>query len=171
MHEVETLVGQRILGLTLGYEDLNDHDALRQGPAAGRGAGPLGEAPSDDCEPLAGKSTLNRLELAAAARLDRKHRKVVALRALRRAAGGVVRERFRAPPMLVLDLDATDVPLHGGQEGRFYHGYYREDCYLPLLVFCGAEPLLVRLRSAAVDAAEARLGRAGGPAARALARA
>ena len=77
VHEVETLVGQRILGLTLGYEDLNDHDALRKDPLLGAVLGRL-EKRRDDCEPLAGKSTLNRLELAAAARLDRKHRKVVA---------------------------------------------------------------------------------------------
>ena len=154
VHEVETLVGQRILGLTLGYEDLNDHDALRKDPLLGAVLGRL-EKRRDDCEPLAGKSTLNRLELAAAARLDRKHRKVVAdFGRFDALLAELFAERFRAPPKeLVLDLDATDVPLHGGQEGRFYHGYYREYCYLPLLVFCGAEPLLVRLRSAAVDAA------------------
>ena len=172
VHEVETLVGQRILGLTLGYEDLNDHDALRKDPLLGAVLGRL-EKRRDDCEPLAGKSTLNRLELAAA-RLDRKHRKVVAdFGRFDALLAELFAERFRTPPKeLVLDLDATDVPLHGGQEGRFYHGYYR-GVLLPAAVG------VLRRRAAARAAAQrrrrrgrrrrARLGRAGGPAARALA--
>ncbi len=154
VHDVETLVLQRLYGLALAYEDLNDHEDLRRDSAlqavAGRTTPRRG-----DCAPLAGKSTLNRLELAAAGRNDEKARKIVVdTERLDRLLVALCVESFRsAPGEVVLDLDATDIPLHGDQEERFYHGYYREYCYMPLLFLIGQQPVLVRMRSAARDAA------------------
>ena len=154
VHEVETLVLQRLYGLALAYEDLNDHEDLRRDPAlqavAGRTTPRRG-----DCAPLAGKSTLNRLELAAAGRDDQKARKIVVdTRRLDELLVALCVESYAtAPKEVVLDLDATDIPLHGDQEERFFHGYYREYCYMPLLFLIGRHPVLVRLRSAARDAA------------------
>ena len=162
VHDVETLVLQRLYGLALGYEDLNDHEELRRDPAlqavAGRTTPRRG-----DCAPLAGKSTLNRLELAAAGRCDAKARKVVVdTRRLDRLLVALCVESYASEPEeVVLDLDATDIPLHGTQEERFFHGYYREHCYMPLLFLIGRDPVLVRMRSAGRDAAagvEADLG-------------
>lgn len=154
VHDVETLVLQRLYGLALAHEDLNDHEDLRWDLAlqavAGRTTPRRG-----DCAPLAGKSTLNRLELAAAGRDDAKARKVVVdTRRLDRLLVGLLVESFASEPEeVVLDLDATDIPLHGDQEERFFHGYYREYCYMPLLFLIGRHPVLVRMRSAARDAA------------------
>jgi hypothetical protein len=119
-HTVQEMVAQRVYALALGYEDLSDHDQLREDPllAVLSGKARVGE------EPLAGKSTLNRLEL-----------------------GG------EAPEQIVLDLDTTDLPLHGHQEGRFFHGYYDSYCYLPLYIFAGEHLLCARLRTADQDAA------------------
>ena len=151
VHPVEALVGQRLLAL--GREDLNDHDRLRQDPAIGAVLGKTEPARSD-CAPLAGKSTLNRLELSAAGALPSKHRKIVAdFDALDPLLVDLFLDSRPAPPEIVLDLDSTDTPLHGEQEERFFHGYYREYCYMPLPVFCGRTPLLARLRSAAEDGA------------------
>ena len=154
VHDVETLVLQRLYGLALGYEDLNDHEHLRRDPAlqavAGRTVPRRG-----DCAPLAGKSTLNRLELAAAGRDDHKARKIVVdTGRLDRLLVALCVESFATEPEeVVLDLDATDIPLHGTQEERFFHGYYREYCYMPLLFLIGRHPVLVRMRSAGRDAA------------------
>lgn len=154
VHEVETLVLQRLYGLALGYEDLNDHEDLRRDPAlqavAGRTTPRRG-----DCAPLAGKSTLNRLELAAAGRCDQKARKIVVdTRRLDELLVTLCVESFASEPEeVVLDLDATDIPLHGTQEERFFHGYYREYCYMPLLFLLNQQPVLVRMRSAGRDAA------------------
>jgi hypothetical protein len=133
-HRLETLLGQRIFGLALGYEDLNDHDELRKDPAMAMLAGKL-EAHRDDCEPLAGKSTLGRLERLAKRRAG-KYNKIDFHRA---KADALLVDLFleaheRAPGRIVIDLDATDIPLHGHQEGRFFHGYYGHYCYLPLYV-------------------------------------
>ena len=153
VHSVEALVGQRLLALALGREVLNDHDRLRHDPAIGAVLGRT-EPLRRDCAPLAGKSTLNRLELSAAGAEASKHRKIVAnFAAMDQLLVDLFLESRPEPEEIVLDLDSTDIPLHGEQEDRFYHGYYREYCYMPLLVFCGRTPLLARLRSAGEDGA------------------
>src|SRR3979411_2841724 len=151
-HEVVTLVGQRVFGIALGYEDLNDHDDLRHDPVMAVLAGKL-EARRDDCAPVAGKSTLNRLELS---RLEatRSHRLSPNPSAIKGLPGDLFLDAHkRAPSEIVLDLDATDDPVHGEQEGRFFHGYYDCYCYLPLYVFCGRDLLVAKLRRANMDAA------------------
>ena len=154
VHDVETLLLQRLYGLALGYEDLNDHEELRRDPALQAVAGRMTPRRAD-CAPLAGKSTLNRLELSAAGRDDRKARKIVVnTQRLDELLVALCVESFASPPEeVVLDLDATDIPLHGEQEERFFHGYYRTYCYMPLLFLIGRHPVLVRLRSAGRDAA------------------
>jgi len=160
-HSVEQLVAQRIYGLALGYEDLNDHDVLRRDPLLATLVGKfdvLGQRrmrERDRGAPLAGKSTLNRLELTPAETVgvSRYHK----IRYRPQAIDELLVELFlesrrRAPRQIVLDLDATDDPLHGNQEGRFFHGYYGHYCYLPLYVFCGDELLCARLRSSNIDA-------------------
>ena len=150
-HRVATLVGQRIFGLALGYEDFNDHDELRKDPTFAVLAGKLSPVLRTDCEPLAGKSTLNRLEHTPRRHASKYHRidcdgaQVDAL-----LVDLFLEAHRRAPREIVLDLDNTDIPLHGMQEGRFYHGYYEEYCYLPLYVFCGRHLLLARQRRANV---------------------
>ena len=136
-HEVATLVGQRVFGIALGYEDFNDHDELRHDPLMAVLAGKL-EARREDCAPIAGKSTLNRLELSklASTRYHKISHNPMAIRAL--LVDLFVEAHVRAPKQIILDLDATDDPMHGEQEGRFFHGYYDCYCYLPLYVFCGA---------------------------------
>jgi hypothetical protein len=123
-HQVETLVGQRIFGLALGYEDLNDHDELRKDPTFAVLAGKLSPVLRMDCEPLAGKSTLNRLEHTPRRHASKYHKidcdgaQVDAL-----LVDLFLEAHQRAPREIVLDLDNTDIPLHGEQEGRFFHGY------------------------------------------------
>jgi hypothetical protein len=152
-HTVETLVAQRIHAIALGYEDLNDHDELRHDPALGLVSGKL-ETRRADCAVLAGKSTLNRLEHAPRAEADRYRRLSVDEEAMKRLFVSLfLNGQATAPDRIVLDLDATDDPIHGGQEGRFFHGYYKCYCYLPLYVFCGRELLLAKLRPANIDAA------------------
>jgi hypothetical protein len=151
-HSVRTLVGQRVFGLALGYEDLNDHDHLRHDPLFAVLAGKL-EARRADCAPVAGKSTLNRLELSRPA--PTKYHKISHDEA---AIASLLVELFieahdRPPRQIVLDLDATDDPLHGEQEGRFFHGYYDCYCYLPLYVFCGRHLLAAKLRRSNIDGA------------------
>lgn len=151
-HGVSTLVGQRVFGIALGYEDINDHDGLRHDPMMAVLAGKLA-ARREDCAPVAGKSTLNRLELSklAPTRYHKISHNPVAIRAL--LVDLFVEAHARAPKQIILDLDATDDPLHGEQEGRFYHGYYDCYCYLPLYVFCGRHLLAAKLRPANIDAA------------------
>jgi Transposase DDE domain group 1 len=151
-HEVGTLVGQRVFGLALGYEDLNDHDHLRHDPLFAVLAGKL-EARREDCAPVAGKSTLNRLELSRPE--PTKYHKISHDPA---AIEGLLVDLFieahkRAPSQIVLDLDATDDPLHGRQEGRFFHGYYDCYCYMPLYIFCGRHLLVAKLRRSNIDGA------------------
>ncbi|MFO1079731.1 MAG: IS1380 family transposase [Reyranellaceae bacterium] len=150
-HEVRTLVGQRVFGLALGYEDLNDHDHLRHDPLFAVLSGKL-SARRRDCAPVAGKSTLNRLELSRPE--PTKYHKVSHDP---QAIEGLFVDLFleahgRPPSQIVLDLDATDDPLHGHQEGRFFHGYYDGYCYLPLYIFCGRHLLAAKLRRANIDA-------------------
>ncbi|HZB91134.1 MAG TPA: IS1380 family transposase [Stellaceae bacterium] len=150
-HEVVTLVGQRVYGIALGYEDLNDHDELRHDPVMAVLAGKL-EARREDCAPVAGKSTLNRLELGRPV-ATRYHRISHDPAAIERLLVDLFLEAQRRPPQqIVLDLDATDDPLHGRQEGRFFHGYYDCYCYLPLYVFCGRHLLAAKLRRSNIDA-------------------
>jgi len=156
-HTMQTLVGQRVLGIALGYEDLVDHDELRHDPVMAVIAGKL-EARRKECAPLAGKSTLSRLEHApeegCAYAPSRYHKIGHDAAAIERTFVEIFLDSHRrAPPLIVLDLDATDMPLHGHQEGRFFHGYYDCYCYLPLFVFCGRELLSAKLRPADIDAA------------------
>src|SRR6201998_1835875 len=151
-HEVVTLVGQRVFAIALGYEDLNDNDELRHDPMMAVLAGKL-KARREDCAPVAGKSTLNRLELSKLepTRYHKISHNPVAIKNLLVAL--FVEAHARPPKQIILDLDATDDPLHGEQEGRFFHGYYDCYCYLPLYVFCGRHLLVAKLRSADMDAA------------------
>jgi hypothetical protein len=155
-HKLETLVGQRIFGLALGYEDLNDHDRLRHDPVMAVLAGKL-EARRKDCAPVAGKSTLSRLEHApvegeayAPARYHKIGHDPGAIESL---FVTLFLEAYAEPPKdIMIDLDATDDPLHGHQEGRFFHGYYDSYCYLPLYIFCDRHLLAAKLRRANIDA-------------------
>jgi hypothetical protein len=151
-HTVETMLMQRIAGIALGYEDLVDHDELRHDPVLATLVGKL-EARRADCAPLAGKSTLNRLEHAPASALDRYHKIGHDPRAIEGLFVTLFLEAHRRPPArIVLDLDATDDPIHGHQDGRFFHGYYDCYCYLPLYVFCGRHLLAAKLRRSNIDA-------------------
>jgi hypothetical protein len=152
-HTVEQLVSQRVYGLALGYEDLNDHEQLRQDPLLRVLAG---KADVED-SPLAGKSTLNRLELSDGT--PNRYKKITFWK------DGIdellvkvfVESHGVAPEEIVLDVDATDLPLHGEQEGRFFHGYYDSYCYLPLYIFCGDQILCARLRQSNSDTAAGSL--------------
>jgi hypothetical protein len=154
-HQVETLVGQRIFGLALGYEDLVDHDELRKDRTLAVLAGKLKPVLRPDCEALAGKSTLNRLEHtpkrhgAKYHKIDCDGAKVDAL-LVDLFLEAHESETKRAPREIVIDLDNTDITLYGMQEGRFFHGYYDDYCYLPLYAFCGRHLLLARQRRANV---------------------
>ena len=156
-HEVRTLVGQRVFGLALGYEDLNDHDELRHDPMMAVLAGKLA-ARRRDCAPVAGKSTLNRLELSrpAPSRYHKISHDPAAIEGL--FVDLFLEAHAKAPKQIILDLDATDDPLHGHQEGRFFHGYYDGYCYLPLYVFCGRHLLVSKLRRSNIDAAAGSVG-------------
>ena len=151
-HSVATLVGQRVLALALGYEDLVDHDSLRHDPVLAATMGKL-TARRADCAPLAGKSTLNRLEHAPLAEPTRYHKIGHDGALIERLFVDLFLDASKTPPEeIVLDLDATDDPLHGAQEGRFFHGYYGCYCYLPLYVFCGDHLLVAKLRRSNIDA-------------------
>jgi len=146
-HQLAEMLAQRIFGLALGYEDLNDHEQLRNDPLL---AVLAGKREVDD--PLAGKSTLNRLELVG--RSKRYHKIGYSAESLDRLLGDLFLESHAAPPAeIVLDLDATDIPLYGHQPERFFHGYYDSYCYLPLYIFAGDQLLCARLRAANKDAA------------------
>jgi hypothetical protein len=150
-HQVGTMVMQRVFGIALGYEDLNDHDELRGDPVMAVLAGKLA-ARRADCAPLAGKSTLNRLELSRP-EPTRYHKISHDPAAIETLFVDVFLQMHRRPPaQIILDLDATDDPLHGHQEGRFFHGYYDCYCYLPLYVFCGRHLLAAKLRRSNIDA-------------------
>lgn len=163
-HPLPVMLRQRILGIALGYEDINDHDKLRLDPLLAAMCGRedlLGQErhlPQDQGKALAGKSTLNRLELGAQ-QLNLRTKKIQAhperIEALLLGEG--VRAIPRKSDVIILDFDATDDPIHGGQEGRFYHGYYRDYCYLPLYCFCGDIPLWAQLRTADRDGSDGTL--------------
>ena len=165
-HTVAELIAQRVYGLALGYEDLNDHDSLRDDTLLAVAVGKRDlhgthrARQRDQGHALAGKSTLNRLELTPSdGDAGSRYKKIVydgaAIDAL--LVEHFIRSHRRAPRQVVLDLDATDDPIHGEQEGRFFHGYYGHYCYLPLYMFCGDFPLVARLRPANIDASEGAL--------------
>ena len=146
-HSIQEMLSQRIYGLALGYEDINDHEQLRNDPVFSILAGR-----EQLEEPLAGKSTLNRMELGTGGK-DR-YKKITFWKA---GIDELLVKMFlesheNAPAEIILDVDTTDLPLHGKQEGRFFHGYYDKYCYLPLYVFCGEHVLCARLREANHDA-------------------
>jgi hypothetical protein len=152
-HTIAEMVAQRVYGLALGYEDLNDHEQLRNDPVFGILAGR-----EETSAPLAGKSTLNRMEMGAGAK-DRYKKITFWKDSIDELLVKVFIESHQsAPPEIVLDVDTTDLPLHGKQEGRFFHGYYDNYCYLPLYIFCGDHVLCARLREANHDAAFGCLG-------------
>jgi len=153
-HSVRKMVSQRVYGLALGYEDLNDHEQLREDPLLMLLAG------SADAESaLAGKSTLNRLELAGEAGEEDRYKKVhYDAAAIDSVLVAVFLEAHAQPPQeIVIDLDSTDLPLHGHQEQRFFHGFYYHYCYLPLYIVCGEHLLGVRLRPANIDSSAGAL--------------
>jgi hypothetical protein len=161
-HSLESLVKQRVMGLALGYEDLNDHDTLRHDPLlallSGKQdlSGKTRKRDRDKGCAIAGKSTLNRLELTPLdADATSRYKKIVAnSRAMDDLLVDLFLEAYVSPPEeIVLDVDATDDPLHGHQEGRFFHGYYRGYCYLPLYIFCDEHLLCALLRKADQDGA------------------
>jgi len=160
-HTLDQLIAQRIYALALGYEDLNDHDELRHDPLLAVLAGksdPTGQdrlRKRDRGKALAGKSTLNRLELTpVGATANSRYKKITAdTRAIEDYFVTIFLQSYRTPPrQIILDLDATDDPIHGEQLGRFFHGYYQEYCYLPLYIFCGEHLLCARLRPSNLDA-------------------
>jgi hypothetical protein len=156
-HSVGEMLAQRIYGLALGYEDLNDHEQLRHDPLLAVLAGKR-----EVNDPLAGKSTLNRLELAPegteAAAQDRYHKITYSTEALDHLLVDIFLQAHPRPPAdIVLDLDVTDTPLHGEQEDRFFHGYYGHYCYLPLYIFCGEHLLCARQRASNQDASAGAL--------------
>ncbi len=160
-HTLESLIRQRVFGLALGYEDLNDHEHIKSDPLLATVCGkddPTGKdrkRPEDRGKALAGKSTLNRLELTPAdADSSHRYKKIVGEEEAIEAyfIREYVRSLRKRTRRIILDLDATDDPLHGAQEGRFFHGYYRSYCYLPLYIFAGHWPLLARLQTANGDA-------------------
>jgi len=151
-HALPEMLAQRLYGLTLGYEDLNDHEQLRNDPLLALLAGRR-----ELDRPLAGKSTLNRLELCG--RSERYHKIGYAPEAIDRLLVDLFLEAHaEAPKRIVLDLDATDIPVHGHQPERFFHGYYDGYCYLPLYIFCDDHLLCARLRPANQDAAAGAVG-------------
>jgi hypothetical protein len=160
-HTVEALIAQRVYALALGYEDLNDHDDLRVDPLLATVVGksdPTGKTrqrPRDRGKALAGKSTLNRLELTpVGADKESRYKKIVCHThdVEQLFVTLFLQAQARPPERIVLDLDATDDPIHGHQLGRFFHGYYKNYCYLPLYIFCGGHLLCARLRPADIDA-------------------
>jgi hypothetical protein len=147
-HSILEMLSQRIYGLALGYEDINDHEQLRSDPVFGILAGR-----HELAEPLAGKSTLNRMELGSGQK-DR-YKKITYWKDSidELLVKLFIESHCEAPEQIILDVDTTDLPLHGKQEGRFFHGYYDSYCYLPLYIFCGEQVLCARLREANHDAA------------------
>jgi Transposase DDE domain group 1 len=165
-HPLEHLIAQRVYALALGYEDLNDHDDLRHDPLLAAVVGKLDpkgisrRRRSDRGKALAGKSTLNRIELTpASADAGHRYKKVTCSthRVDDLLVDSFLGSHSRPPESIVLDLDATDDPTHGHQLGRFFHGYYKDYCYLPLYIFCGDQLLCSKLRPSDIDASAGAL--------------
>src|SRR5205085_8703742 len=162
-HKVVELVGQRVYGLALGYEDLNDHDGLRCDPLLAvlvdkdDPTGAERRRSQDQGKALAGKSTLNRMELGAKQKSEKeRYKKIIVDEAAvdRLLVDIFLQAHGPAPREIVLDVDSTDLPLHGEQEARFFHGYYGQYCYLPLYIVCGEYVLCARLRPSNIDGAK-----------------
>ena len=157
-HTAEDMLLQRIYGICLAYEDLNDHEHLRQDQMMGL----LLERVEEMCDPvepkaLASPSTLNRMEMGdPELAADHRYKRIVMIEsAIDELMLSIFMESFETPPEeLWLDLDATDDPVHGAQEGGYFHGYYDCRCYLPLYIFCGEHLLCSRLRTADKDGAD-----------------
>ena len=142
---------QRIMGIALGYEDLNDHDELRHDPVLAVLAGKLEASGPTVRRWLANHAEPAGTEPRRADPLSQDQPRPGGDRKpVRRSVPGAHK---KAPEQIILDLDATDDPLHGNQEGRFFHGYYDCYCYLPLYIFCGRHLLAAKLRRANADAA------------------
>ncbi len=158
VHQLPAMLRQRIFGIALGYEDINDHDQLRHDPVLGV-LGNCLTSKRSDCAPLAGKSTLNRLEHAAKVGTDPYHKITHDPGAIERLFVTVMMEAAMAPHgapprQLTIDIDATHDPIHGEQEGRYFNAFYDCYCYLPLYIFCGRHLLAAKLRGADKDAAD-----------------
>jgi hypothetical protein len=161
-HELSTMLAQRVYGICLGYEDLNDHDELRGDVAlavACEHLDPMGErrwAERDRGKALAGKSTLCRLEAGQPYRGGRQYCRISWDDAMleRLLVEKFLQSYRRAPKEIVLDVDETDDPLHGQQQGRHFHAYYDEYCYLPLYIYCGSQVLCAKLRSSNLPTAD-----------------
>ena len=154
VHKLPAMLRQRIFGIALGYEDIVDHDQLRHDPVLGVLGGSLTRKRSD-CAPLAGKSTLNRLEHAAKVGTDPYHKITHDPAAIERLFVTLMLDAGDEPPrQLIIDLDATHDPIHGEQEGRHFNAFYDCYCYLPLYIFAGRHLLAAKLRSADRDAAD-----------------
>jgi hypothetical protein len=143
-HELSDLVSQRLYGLVQGYEDLNDHDELRHDRMFGIAVGKL-ESEHPRCAPLAGKSTLNRLEQAMHVETDLSEQRYVKVCVNPTQMASLLVELFleqqgREPKQIILDMDVSDDPVHGTQEQAFFNGYYDHECYAPLFIFCGRHP-------------------------------
>jgi hypothetical protein len=157
-HPLEQLLAQRIFGIALGYEDLNDHDTLRHDPLLALACGcedPAAVGTTDGRRTLAGRNTLNRLELTPSGATETSRYKKIVHHSSKIETFFVdmfLQLHTEPPEEIVLDVDATDNPLHGHQPGRFFHGYYQNYCYLPLYIFCGDHLLCARLRPADIDA-------------------
>lgn len=162
-HTLKELISQRVYGIALGYEDLNDHDKLRADPLLAVLCGktdPGGQdrrCTRDKGKALAGKSTLNRLELTPPDATEKSRYKKIVYQEEKIKSFFIdtfLDSHKEKPKQIILDLDATDDPLHGKQEGRFFHGYYGCYCYLPLYIFCGKHLLCAKLRPSDIDASE-----------------
>ncbi|PHZ84794.1 IS1380 family transposase [Paremcibacter congregatus] len=153
-HQLPTLLSQRVCGMALGYEDINDHDTLRNDPAIKLLASSCLTLKDKTPAPLAGKSTLNRLEHSREAGNPRYHQMVPNLKKLSNLFTDIFLDSHETVHKeITLDIDATDIKAHGHQENSFFHGYYEERCFLPLYIFCGHYLLLAQLRPSNIDGA------------------
>ena len=160
-YSVHQLLTQRVYGIILGYEDVNDHDKLRYDPALAIALEKLNLIESTEAV-LAGKSTLNRLEYCPETIIDQetsRYHKIEPLpQKIEKAFIELFLESYKKPPKsIILDLDVTDDQVHGNQEGAFFNKYYGGVCYAPLYIFCGHHLLVAKLRSSNVDPAEGAL--------------
>lgn len=159
-HSVEHLLSQRLYGLVQGYEDLNDHDRLRHDLSFCAAVGKL-ESHHQRCAPLAGRNTLNRFERSPHYDSDNRDRYVRISLETEAIEHTFVELFFQLsephPKELILDLDVTDDATHGNQIGSFFNGYYKHECYAPLLIFCGHHLLAAQLRPSNVDPAQGAL--------------
>jgi hypothetical protein len=160
-HELSDLVAQRLYGLVQGYEDLNDHEQLRHDPMFGIAVGKL-ESEHPRCAPLAGKSTLNRLEQAMHVETDLSGQRYVKFCVNPGPMESLLVQLFieqqgKEPKQIILDMDVSDDPVHGNQEQTFFNGYYDHECYAPLFIFCGRHLLAAKLRPSNVDPADGAL--------------